>query len=201
LAGASAGRAALLKDLPLNPLYKDGKPIVIRTEKKNATFELKTPAFRKEKNAVLCMRFQAYLKTPAPGGWNPYLGVVVNGKPLDEFTKTGCDRLLKRGASVRTTLGVMPWWSRRAGYPVLNTFFGPPTELDKRVIDQREDGYWYVLDISDVANYVEIGADERVERALPNRIVFVNTCLSSFTSKPPFPPMTITGMEPIPWEP
>jgi hypothetical protein len=26
----------------------------------------------------------------------------------------------------------------------------------------KEEGFWYLLDISDVANFVEIGADERL---------------------------------------
>jgi len=64
---------------------------------------------------------------------------------------------------------------------VLHTFFGPGGRvLDERVTNQREGGYWYLLDISDLAHFIRRGADDRIESEQPNTLTFVNTFVKGF---------------------
>ncbi len=89
-----------------------------------------------------------------------------------------------------------PWWGQRAGIPTLHTYFGPGGNmLDERVCNERDEGYWYLLDISDVAHYLRKGADQRIESDQPNALMLVNTFLSTYTASKPPPPMIITDLE------
>jgi len=167
----------LIKDLPLARVYTAKEAITIPTQDKPASYSLQLPSFPKREDSVLCLRFEAFLQHPTPGGWNPYLGVTINGKQLAKYTSFGEYRLLKRGDFCKTTIEAdKGWWSTNAGMPVLLTFFGPGGDvLDKRVISQRDEGYWYILDISDAAHFIELGADDRTESDEPNKLTFVNT--------------------------
>ena len=167
----------LIKNLPLNVVYTAKDPVTIPTQDAPAERTLDLPSFPKREGHVLCLRFEGFLQHPTPGGWNPYLGVTLNGKNLAKFTSFGEYRLLGRGDFCKTTIASdKGWWGSRSGMPVLLTFFGPGGDvLDKRVISQRAEGYWYILDISDVANFIETGADDRIESEKPNKLTFVNT--------------------------
>jgi len=165
------------KDLPLETVYAAKESIVIPTQDKPAARRIQLSSFPKKEDAVLCLRFEAFLQHPTPGGWNPYLGVTLNGKKLGKYTTFGEYRLLKRGDFCRTTIGAnKDWWATRGGRPVLLTFFGPGGDvLDECVINQRDEGYWYILDVADAAHFIQVGADERIESQEPNTLTFVNT--------------------------
>ncbi|NOY82242.1 MAG: hypothetical protein GXP31_14685 [Kiritimatiellaeota bacterium] len=193
----------LIRDMPLESAWHAPGRIVIPTSDKPAGHEVRFPAVPFRKKSAVCLRFQARLHTPTPGGWNPYLGISVNGRQLGRFTRAGTERLLKRAEFVETTLrGPLPWWGKRSGMPVLFTVFGPSDALDRRILSEREEGYWYLLDVSDMIHYRRLGADGRVESEAPNRIVFTNTCLKRFFPgrKTGFPDMIVDDLE-VGWLP
>ncbi|MBN2293455.1 MAG: hypothetical protein JXM70_13580 [Pirellulales bacterium] len=177
LAVGAGAAPPLIKDLPLEVVYAAKDTVTIATQDKPAVYSLELPSFPKREGHVLCLRFEAFLHHPTPGGWNPYLGLMLNGKKLAKFTGFGEYRMLKRGDFCKTTIAAdKGWWDSRAGMPVLLAFFGPGGDvLDERVISQRDEGYWYILDISDTANFIEMGADDRIESEKPNKLTFVNT--------------------------
>ncbi|HOV33785.1 MAG TPA: hypothetical protein PLX23_10545 [Candidatus Hydrogenedens sp.] len=134
---------------------------------------------------VLVMKFQARLDTPTPAGWNEYLAIEINGTLLNQKVivsdyTSGYYRLINRVEPLKTTLGQINWWKEIGEFPCLLTFFSNGKELDKRIINYKEEGFWYLLDISDVANFVEIGADERIEKSEKNTITFINTYLNNY---------------------
>lgn len=133
------------------------------------------PAIKKQEGKVPCIRFRATLVTKKPAGWQHYLSLDLNGTPLQQRTADGSNRLMNRGEWLKSDkAGNSPWWGGEDGRRLV-TFFGPEAgELDSRLTSPREEGYWYLLDISDHANYLTIGVDNRVENAKPNILIFRN---------------------------
>lgn len=165
----------------VQPIYAAKDKIVVPVGKAATTHTLDIPTIDRRDGQRVCMRFKAYLESPAPGGWNPYLTIAINDRPLGPELSSGEDRLINRGQSCETKNGRLDWWGRNpAGDEALLTFFGLGTVLDDRIIKPRDEPYWYVLDISDAVNYVQIGADGRTESAKPNKIVLSNTCLKEY---------------------
>ena len=177
--------AGIAETLPINAVFQAKERIIIPVGPKTGDAALEFPAFRGQEGQVLCIRFRACLFMSRPGGWNPYLRLTLNDKVLGPVTSGGSDRLLNRGQVFRNTYnGVVGWWGG-VGSQSLMTFFGPGSgEMDSRVISAREEGYWYVLDISDAANYIVIGADDRIESSTPNKLVFTNTYCALDTGEP-----------------
>lgn len=144
--------------------------IAVTGEPGNGSVDL--PAVPEQKGNVLCLRFRAFLVTGQPAGWNPFLKISVNGKLLQGRMPDGSSRLLNRGVDAVSKSGPISWWQNNES---LLTFFGPESgELDSRMLSSRDEGYWYVLNISDLANYLKIGVDNRVESNSPNQITFTN---------------------------
>ncbi len=179
---ASAGADAAGADRwPIDAVYTAKEKIAIPIGESAATQVLNLPAVARREGKRLCLRLKAYLDVPKPSGWNPYLAISVNGRDLGPFLATGENRLINRGFFCATKIGRQDWWGRsRAGKNTLLTFIGPGDVLDDRIVEPRNDPYWYVLDISDAVNYLEIGADQRIESAKPNRIVLANTFLKKY---------------------
>ena len=68
----------------------------------------------------------------------------------------------------------MSIWQRRNGYPCMNLWFSHTyDQLDPRVIEPRDEMYWYALDITDL---VRTDADNTIE--------FVNTALARYFGGP-----------------
>lgn len=129
---------------------------------------------------ILGLRFRARLHTERPAGWNNYLGLKVNGLPLGTFTSQRRPRLLnRRGYFVAQWHGETKhsFWVDRAGLPCLQVFFGPNWDtLEERLLSEREEGYWYLLEVSDVF---------RTEG--PNTLELVNTAIASYWQGNPPP--------------
>jgi len=168
--------AGIAESLLFAPVFEAKSPVVIPVAAKPGESAIEFLAVRKQVNQALCVRFRAFLMMPSPGGWNPYLRLTLNGKTVAPTMPDGSERLLNRGQVFRNTYnGTAGWWGG-AENQTLMTFFGPGTgEMDSRVLSAREEGYWYVLDISDLASYVVVGADDRIESAEPNKLAFTNT--------------------------
>ena len=175
----SASAAGIAESMSLTPVFDAKSPLVIPVSGKPGTAEIGFPAVRKQGNQTLCVRFRAFLMTPKPSGWNPYLRLALNGKPITSVMPDGAERLLNRGELFRNSYSsAAGWWGGADNQSIL-TFFGPGAgEMDARAISAREEGYWYLLDISDLASYIVVGADDRIESAEPNKLTFTNTYCS-----------------------
>lgn len=157
-----------------------GVSLEIRSEATPQSATLRFPATVRKDGQKVCLSFRAYLKTDKPSGWNNYLGLRLNGQLLKKHCQDGELRLLRRGLTMQTNfsgpVGIRDWWRDN----LLMVFFGPGQgELDARVIAPRQEGYDYLLDVSDLVNYVEPGADDRIESAKENVLVLTNTFVSS----------------------
>ncbi|HEY3298979.1 MAG TPA: hypothetical protein VGK34_10020, partial [Armatimonadota bacterium] len=162
-AALAAGTGETVK---LDAFWKAPVPVVI-SDGEPTSKSIEFPALPKKPGFVPVVRFKAYLDMPTCGGWSNYTQLKLNGNVLDETTADGKTRMLNRGKTIET--------KDRTENIFVNgrmiTMFGPGKgEVDDRLVSQREEGYWYLLDISDAANYVQIGADNRVESQKPNRL-------------------------------
>lgn len=136
---------SVAQTMPMSVTFRHKDPISIPLKGKTK-IDFSAPSAKKP--GVLCVKFQAFMPMDVTGGWANYLKLTLNGKTLGAKTKTGTDRLLNRGKNYTTvTKETSPWWSK----DTLVVFFGPETQLDKRIKTPRAEGYWYVLNISDAA--------------------------------------------------
>jgi len=166
---APAERPAALH-IPFTPLWKFSAAVEIPVAPNVSSKEIEIPKLPVSKALVL--RFQARLHTTAPAGWNNFLGLRWNGVPLMQVTAEGKPRLLNRDRTFRSSIpseAVVATFAYRGGLPCLITFFGPDWDtLDNRVLTEREEGYWYLLDITDLPMKAN------------NQLAFVNTALAQY---------------------
>jgi len=177
LAFPCTGNASIAEKLPFTQVFQAKQTLSIPVTSKPGEASLEFPSVKKEAGRVLCLKFRAFLSTPEPAGWNAYLQVQLNGKRICAYTNDKSPRLLNRGEFCKTSVeGLLNWWhTGNESNDTLLTFFGPETgEMDSRLLSPRDEGYWYVLDISDLANYIVIGADDRIESDKPNTLTFRN---------------------------
>jgi len=167
---------------PIEAVYSAKDRIVVPIGESATTHALDLPAFQRREGKRVCMRFKAYLASPKPAGWNLFLAITVNGRLLGPSLATGENRLINRGLCCETNQGPQCWWGHNpAGDDALLTLIGPGDVLDRRILHPRDEPYEYVLDISDAVQYIEIGADQRIESARPNRISWSNTYLRKYS--------------------
>ncbi|MFO7973289.1 MAG: hypothetical protein R6V12_01490, partial [Candidatus Hydrogenedentota bacterium] len=125
---------------------------------------------------VLALRFKAHLSAPQDAGWNNYLALSYNGVQLGAKTVDGEQRVLNRGSVFETTSPRYPMENLiepRAGMPCLQVFFGPPEPQLNEILTDREEGYWYLLDISDI------------ELEWRNELTFTNTAIAEYWNGTP----------------
>ena len=183
----NAMRSAEPRKEPAAPCWKTGGTFIpfhshpgrtFAPDEKDKQFTVEFPAMPRKKGFTPVLGCRFWLATPAPGGWNYHTGLLLNESKLDKMTVQGESRLLRRGAFMDTTLPKDPkrdWW--REGQFV--TFFGNGRDVDRRLKNGPEEGYNFLFDISDRVHYVEIGADNRIEKAETNRL----TLLSSYSTE------------------
>ena len=135
------------------------------------------PAVRRIAGKIPVLKADIFFYLPAPTGWNNATSMVINGKSVSRYNGQGQERLLKRGRFMESIYGKREWWFNGAG---LLVYFGPGSgEVDKRIKSSREEGFTYMLDVSDLLNYVEIGLDDRIESAKDNVIQLNNGLIAS----------------------
>jgi len=173
---------SICEDRNFETIWKSEGPIEIVSEYgKPTTFSIEVPLIKEERGKVVVMKFKARLHMETSSGWNDYLGVEINGKVLSKYTNKGYSRLINRKEIFKSTIEERDWWKKRAGYPTLTVYFGNGKTLDSRVISDKEEGFWYMLNISDVINYKEVTPDERIETTEgKNKITFINTFLGRY---------------------
>lgn len=171
-ASADASKAAKMTFEPVAKISSNR--LIIPSTDKIESASITFPAVKKIIGKTLCVRFKANLQMDVPGGWNNYLDLKLNNTKLNRSMPDTTNRLLNRRQFRSSWEGARDFWGG-FNYDSLVTFFGPENgELDSRALSDHEEGYWYALNISDAVNYLILGADDRVESDIPNKLTFTN---------------------------
>jgi hypothetical protein len=167
------GRELYSEELQMEKFFTATDQIVIQSNLEEFSDScLEFPAVPQKHNMSVVLKFDAYLKSAKPAGWNNYLMVSLNGKGLDENTSSGFNRLLGK-ENLKCHQGDRGWWKN--GKIILLLFTPDKKVFDSRITSSRKGLYSYVIDISDVVNYLEIGADDKIEKNDSNKLEFINT--------------------------
>lgn len=165
--------ASVAEKLPIEVIYQAKAPIVIPVSGKVGHATVDLPTVPKVPGKVLVVRFKAFypVEKYIDKLADYYLKIDVNGKTLGASLPDEADRVLNRSKLSRDASGEHPIWNDDK----LGIVFGHETgEMDPRILDNRDEGYWLVLNISDVGEYVWTGADNSVIGGRPNRIEFTS---------------------------
>ena len=99
------------------------------------------------------LKARIFYARPISRGWNNTMLLFLNNKKLTGKTLFGKIRLLRREALKATVEKEPRQWYGNSGWLVM---FGPGSgEIDKRIQNNREEGFWYYFDISDTVNYTD----------------------------------------------
>jgi hypothetical protein len=128
------------------------QPIELPVGAAPGKLDLRLPAVAEHQGMTVCLRFQARLHAASPAGWGCYLGLKIDGQPLGAYTSRHRPRLVNRRSTFEASFAPGRREPNRglcAGEPCFNVFFGPDFQtLDSRVQSDREEGYWYLFDLS-----------------------------------------------------
>ena len=170
---AAALRAPVADQIPLRVVWRADQPVRVPIGEDITRATLTLPPLPHQPNERVLMRFRARLVSKTFGGWNEYLAVVVNGKPAGPRTADGRPRLVNRAPMWFADWRGRHWmsmWRRRGGLPCMNLWFSHTwDDIDPRVLEPRDELYWYVLDITDL-----------VRPDGPNVIEFVDTAIARY---------------------
>ncbi|UCH36473.1 MAG: hypothetical protein JSV65_09000, partial [Armatimonadota bacterium] len=160
-------------EIPLDAVWHAPQTIEIPIGEQPESASLDLPAIPARENAALCLRFAVRLHSEEPAGWNQYFALEANGVPVGPLTQAGEWRVLNWPRFVRAAYRgetKVPVVQTRSNLDCLLVFFSPDaSQADPRVLDNREQGCWYLVDISDAL---------RPER--PNTLKLTNTALRSY---------------------
>ncbi len=178
LLGASNAMAAEAKatSVTWRELWRADAPVILPIESSPAQATLIFASMELEDDESLCLRFRARLDAPQDAGWNNYLAISLNGSALDARMDSGEPRSLNRRSSFETDNPRYPrvnLFEPRGGLPCLQAFFGPAEPHLEALLTDRGEGYWYLLDISDLA------------QEWRNELTIVNTAIASYWNGSP----------------
>ena len=168
---------ALRADLRSGWRPADGM-VKLKTADQPVVVRMALPAFAPAAGELVVMRFRLRMVSPGFGGWNNFLCLEVNGKPVASYTPGGEPRLLnRRGNAMKTS---SPKWPNEAYFkrvdgnrPALLTVFGPDWDtIEPRFIADRDELYWFLLDVTDL-----VRADG------PNTLTLTNAALAKYFKK------------------
>ena len=154
--------------------------IAIPSREEPNAVSLQLPARPIPQGKITVLRFRTRRVSASFGGWNNFLRIEVNGQRVEHYTAAGGQRILNRkGSSVRTSdvrYPNEPYFKRIAGNPpaLLTPFSHTWDAIEPRFTSDREELYWYVLDISDL-----------VKPGQPATLTFINTGLAKYFKKTP----------------
>ena len=162
-------------------VWKNNGNIKIVSAKHPTSVTIKFPAIPKKAKMRAILSFDSWLVDKRCIGWNHYLQLRLNQTRIREKMHSGEKRLLRRGKEMQTTIGNEPWWKGE----LLQVFFGPgPSgQFDKRVKNAQKERYRFALDVTDVINFIEIGADNRIESAQENTLLLTNNYLLHYVKR------------------
>ncbi|MBE6369651.1 MAG: hypothetical protein E7056_05765 [Lentisphaerae bacterium] len=171
--------------LAMQPVFPEKKSLLIKPSVNGGTAEVEFPAVTPKDKYGVVLSFDCRIVIPKGcGGWTHNMSVDINGKNISKITGEGSPRLLLRGETLKssTSRPEIDWWE---GSKLL-AFYAAENELelDKRALSARDQRYRYLLDVSDMLNYNEIGADDRIEGGEPNKFVFKDLLPSTVVNAP-----------------
>ncbi len=179
-AAPSPGSPKALR-MNLRPVWRPENPTLeILTGDRPVAVRVEFPAVRSVANERLVMRFRLRMVTPTFGGWNHFLHIDVNGTALSAYAASGEPRLLnRRGRAMKTSSPKWPtepyFKSVEGGKSALLTVFGPGWDtIEPRFTVDRQELYWFVLDITDA-----------VRKSGTNTLTFTNIALARYFKKTP----------------
>ncbi|MBO5667936.1 MAG: hypothetical protein J6S43_02300 [Lentisphaeria bacterium] len=162
-------------------VWKHPGNIRIVSGKHPTAVTVKFPALPQMEKMRAVLSFDSWLEMEKCAGWNHYVQLRLNDVRLRENISSGEKRLLRRGSEMQTSIGNEPWWKG----DMLMTFFGPGPagKFDGRVKNAKKERYRFALDITDTVNFIEIGADKRIESANENTLVLTNNYLLQYIKR------------------
>jgi hypothetical protein len=158
--------------IPFDPLWQAPKqPIELPVGATPGQQDISLPAVAVREAAKPCLRFQVRLNTKTLAGWNPYLRLMIDGQAVDALTAGHRQRLVNRHPAFETSSTTergTRYCQPPAAPSCFNIFFGPDFgALDPRLLTDRDEGYWYLLDLSGLV---------RADR--PSRLTIVNLAIA-----------------------
>jgi hypothetical protein len=173
----------LSQKLPWETVYQADGPLVFPVGSDPVQRTVSLPSVPAQEAKTLCIRFRALYPVQefAVKLADYYVKIEINGKVVGGYTTDGSERLLNRRGKFHIDSGQYPWWN---GDKLAIMFGLDNGGLDPRVIEPRHEEYWYVLDVSDLAEYLKRGADNHLEGGLPNSIAFTSGCTKANTRAP-----------------
>lgn len=174
---AWAGAEPVAKQVPFQHLWRSSDlPIEIEVGEHPVSVTLNLPRLPKRAGETVCLRLAARLHTQRPAGWNHYLALQLNGVAVTPMTPERRPRLLNHMASFASSYPKypkVPYFANRMGdlgEHALVIFFMPDiSSLDERVLTERAEGGWYLLDISDL-----------VRADAPNTLTLTNLAIKRY---------------------
>jgi len=166
-------------EVALEPVAELGA-VTIPCDKRPVAREMVFPAVPFKPGTRVVLRFSARADGRAPEAIAHGLGIRLNGPALPPTTREGRLRLLNRSPTLRYGrrggIRFVPWWGvSRAREPALLIFVGAGGEPDERIRSDREEGYWYLFDITDLVRRPKDVPEKDRPRA--NRLVLSNHLL------------------------
>ncbi len=144
------------------------QPIELAVGDTPQKLELTLPELAFAADRRVCLRFRVRLHAASPAGWTHCFAATLNGEDVGQLTAEHWPRLLNRASQLKTSEARAlhtPYCRETTGYPAWIVLAGPSFEkLDARVTSDRGEGYWYLLDVTDL-----VRADG------PNALTLVNT--------------------------
>jgi hypothetical protein len=131
--------------------------IPVKKEVNQVSFTL--PAIPKDESKIVVMKFRVRLgaeNKDIEDGWNTLLKIQVNGQAITSQSTTGSRRILNRKDDfIRSAYADSPinpiFYTLPTGGPGMHVVFsGTWDSLNKNILNDREEMYWYVLDVTDL---------------------------------------------------
>lgn len=117
--------------------------------KKSVSF----PLLEKQPGKIPVLKARIFYARPISRGWNNAMMLFMNNRKLTGKTLSGKIRLLRREALESTVEKEPRKWYGNPGWLVM--FGSGSGEIDSRIQNNREEGFWYYFDISDTVNYTD----------------------------------------------
>ena len=113
------------------------------------------PLLEKKSGKIPVLKARIFYNRPIKlgRGWSNAMQLFLNNRKLTAKTLDGKIRLLRREALKATVEKEPRQWYGNTGWLVM--FGNGSGEIDKRIQNNREEGFWYYFDISDTVNYTD----------------------------------------------
>lgn len=174
----SQGRSFAAQDIsgtsaPFRVLWQKPEAIEVPTGDTPQKVTLDIPAFSLKNDEIACVRFSAILRTDHPAGWNNFLALDVNGKPVEEQTPDHTLRLLNHPQIFHTSYpseSVVPYFRTIAGRSAFNVFFAPSADVvEPLLLDNKTDSTGYLLNLNDL-----------LQPSQANQLAFTNLAINKY---------------------